>query len=710
MKRFGILFWILIVATFSSDALAEVTVPDGYADANYFLDKTITADEYNRVYFVIYNDRISKEGKFTDEELTDIVDYFKSMKDGKDLSDGLYTTGPKSNEVIGAILLRGGAVFGTKSGPPQAVYWCKDGTYNDNQPCCQNQNNDPGYCWPNMRCNQATQLCEDILGGCTKNSECPAGQVCVDGECIVKDCSDHDQCSQACTTQCPYGVFGCCDGCLIGQCSNGRCICQESTNYCGNSPRYQVGTECSGGTNKWCYDALTDPDNHPCCVDQDSKPRYCWEYEECDEQTQTCVDSSSVPVCGNGICEKGETSQNCPYDCPTTASCTELCKQDKDAGGKNFKYAQCWSGASACKFYSETRGDPDCVDSMGDPGAICCCDNCGDGVCDPGESTLTCPKDCSTATKGCQELCRNKKDLSGKPFSIFSCVKSGSVCLFIPEPQGDPDCKNIAQDAGAKCCCSNCGDLTCGPGENVQNCPADCSTPKSCTDHNECSQACTSKCPAGVFGCCDGCKIGQCVKGKCACQDAPSYCKAPVKQVGTECTGGTKIWCYTAVVKGEECCVNQDSDPGYCWGNQICDEKTKKCIDNSIGPVCGDGTCDAGETAQNCPWDCAAERCIDHNDCSQACSTQCPYGVFGCCDGCMIGQCVDGQCACQESQNYCGNTPAHQVGTECKGGTDIWCFNALTEEDHQLCCVNQDSDPEECWTNKYCDPDTNRCV
>ena len=56
----------------------------------------------------------------------------------------------------------------------------------------------------------------------------------------------HDQCSRACSSKCPAGVYGCCDGCNIGQCdsTSGKCYCLYSTSYCGGSPTYQVGSAC----------------------------------------------------------------------------------------------------------------------------------------------------------------------------------------------------------------------------------------------------------------------------------------------------------------------------------------------------------------------------------------------------------------------------------------------------------------------------------
>jgi hypothetical protein len=58
-------------------------------------------------------------------------------------------------------------------------------------------------------------------------------------------CTDHSQCSQKCTSLCPSNVYGCCNGCNIGQCVSGVCQCVNAASYCSNSPPYQVGTQCT---------------------------------------------------------------------------------------------------------------------------------------------------------------------------------------------------------------------------------------------------------------------------------------------------------------------------------------------------------------------------------------------------------------------------------------------------------------------------------
>jgi parallel beta-helix repeat protein len=58
------------------------------------------------------------------------------------------------------------------------------------------------------------------------------------------ECTNDAQCSQACTTLCPANVYGCCYGCKLGRCIDGKCECVEAVKYCSRNPNYQVGAEC----------------------------------------------------------------------------------------------------------------------------------------------------------------------------------------------------------------------------------------------------------------------------------------------------------------------------------------------------------------------------------------------------------------------------------------------------------------------------------
>ena len=70
--------------------------------------QTVTNDEYLNAYFVIYTDYLGQEGKFTKEELQDIIYYYIT---NEDLSTCLNKFGPNSNKMIGTILADAGVGF-----------------------------------------------------------------------------------------------------------------------------------------------------------------------------------------------------------------------------------------------------------------------------------------------------------------------------------------------------------------------------------------------------------------------------------------------------------------------------------------------------------------------------------------------------------------------------------------------------------------------
>ena len=113
-----------------------------------------------------------------------------------------------------------------------------------------------------------------------------------------------------------------------------------------------------------------------------------------------------------------------------------------------------------------------------------------------------------------------------------------------------------------------------------QTCQADQSCRGPCTNHDECSQACTSLCPSMVYGCCFGCEIGQCVSGTCQCVDGRSYCSGiPNYQKGPVCTS-----CFargTACTSNSQCCSNECNGYGICYDSSL---------SNALGAACYDGS------------------------------------------------------------------------------------------------------------------------
>lgn len=219
---------------------------------------------------------------------------------------------------------------------------------------------------------------------------------------------------------------------------------------------------------------------------------------------------TSENKCGNGACDPGENSGNCPKDCPVPVGkcgngtcddgeadtclidCDPLFKTAMDCPktkcvaslGGCLNEAKCLAvvnciGSCACTKSCQEQ----CMGSLGDSPAgaelsLCMvsakcspsCSSCGDGVCDaPGETPKSCGKDCPAVcgdgscdlpeTKAkCPDDCGAvviKKGCGAVPGSggCGGCACEKCVCTG-PNPGGDP--------AGDSYCCDSAWDDNCG--------------------------------------------------------------------------------------------------------------------------------------------------------------------------------------------------------------------------------------------------------
>lgn len=86
---------------------------------------------------------------------------------------------------------------------------------------------------------------------------------------------------------------------------------------------------------------------------------------EATENSNFCKDCQQVgPVCGDGVCDPGEGSWNCPADCPS------------------------FCGDGVCRPDEVDTCQNDCPPSV----------TCGDGVCSAFENSQNCPGDCQNVT------------------------------------------------------------------------------------------------------------------------------------------------------------------------------------------------------------------------------------------------------------------------------------------------------------------------
>jgi hypothetical protein len=392
--------------------------------------------------------------------------------------------------------------------------------------------------------------------------------------------------------------------------------------------------------------------------------------------------------CGDGVCDAaiGENATTCPEDCsaPVKGSC---CLINATAGCADPAVE-----ATVC------AADP-----------FCCTTN-WDLACTQQAETLAgaCIGDCCTAHAGAG--CNSTGNLSCE-----QCVCGADA--FCCNNSWDSLCAGAANGTtcGLACGCTTliCGDSICSPeiGETFANCPADCTVTKGscCTVNNSagCSDATVEAavCAADPF---------------CCANQWDSVCAGEAETIGGSCMGDC---CTADDTPGCSSTGNVDCENCVCAFDGFCcttfwDATCAGCADGTGGVAacqtaggcatqcgcgggtCGNGQCDAGEDATNCPADCGGGCCGTlggvNNFCPEPACTACvcPLDPF-CCDtgwdtlcgnaanttcaaqcGCGQGEiCGNGTCGAGESSANC---PADCGGPCCAslGGSGNLCPDA----------------------------------
>lgn len=108
-------------------------------------------------------------------------------------------------------------------------------------------------------------------------------------------------------------------------------------------------------------------------------------------------DTATGPVCGNNVCEPGESTQNCGGDCK---------------GGGDFSWT---CGDSKCDIGEQFYCQKDC------PGP-----QCGDSKCQYPENATNCSKDCKASSWVCGD---NKCDIGEQFYCQKDCAKDPEKCM-----------------------------------------------------------------------------------------------------------------------------------------------------------------------------------------------------------------------------------------------------------------------------------------
>ncbi|MFZ9023684.1 MAG: carbohydrate-binding protein [Anaerohalosphaeraceae bacterium] len=139
------------------------------------------------------------------------------------------------------------------------------------------------------------------------------------------------------------------------------------------------------------------------------------------------ITAGSSSYCGDGTCDPGENSSNCPDDCGGGGACNNdgvcdpgedcnNCSNDcisKTSGNPNSQYCcgdgTCEGAEDSSNCAVDCGSGPVCGDGTCDAGedSSNCPEDCGsggacnsDGICDPGEDCQTCASDCDGETGG----------------------------------------------------------------------------------------------------------------------------------------------------------------------------------------------------------------------------------------------------------------------------------------------------------------------
>jgi hypothetical protein len=306
---------------------------------------------------------------------------------------------------------------------------------------------------------------------------------------------------------------------------------------------------------------------------------------------------------------------------------------------------------------------------------------CGNGTCDPGESSATCAQDCPGSV-----LCGDGVCSAGE--SCPTDCKANSCGNDLCEPADGSQCPADCNDGGF----SSCEYYSCGATSNKCKANAGCQAIVNCIEDCGGSAKCLSPCMVGalpaalaVFAPHAQCMAAKsCFKIKCgdgACQ-APKEtgfsCAQDCKAGGPICGDGTCSAPEGQVSCPLDCGLPGGGGPTAVCGNGSCEsgETSSSCAaDCGAKPVCGNGKCESGETASGCPSDCSIAGCCVKNAAKCGLPSECA-GLGTSCGSCASGKscnastfqcevagptCGDLQCAPGE-QNSCPTDCATGVG------------------------------------------------
>jgi len=367
-------------------------------------------------------------------------------------------------------------------------------------------------------------------------------------------------------------------------------------------------------------------------------------------------------TCGNGKCRFGETAATCAADCSISTSCIEkdIIFQDESKrccnGLEKVKLsATCNTNsqttcASAISYTCQEEITATCAEACKTKGyAISRCNAWSTGTLTPntntgcftGEIDLGWKSDCTASqlAGGGRACCCAKSETVCTPKKVSGCnICNNTGTKWIPT---DTKCATGETCVNGECANSDMGKTKCTAtgGTWVNSDCAGC-IPQTRTERITSSMVCAKICVSGKICQCgngkywgsreEGCinnTAPTCGNGICNLEESATDCPADCNNCvigfkANECCGcpqkisrslvGTNGWVayekgkdYSAFPKKENCAGISCSPCGEV-----------NAISQNNCALCGNGTCETGETAATCPADCVA---AENKTCADLC-------------------------------------------------------------------------------------------
>ena len=509
----------------------------------------------------------------------------------------------------------------------------------------------------------ADGACENLVGGCQADADCPGGLLCLFNFCVPalacaddSDCPAGERCDvlggSICRRDTPSGVGAPCAG--DADCVDGlQCVNAADGGYC--TEGCAAGFPCPTGATCYVFDENT-PDQGVCLSD-------CASNDGC-PGNQACFATGGLL---GGACFLAEcrNDRDCGADPLIQSTCDAgLCVQnngcDLATGEGCAAGLECWqhNGVGVCLDGCNIFSDANCA--AGERCSPVSVD--GGGYCGP------------VGVAGLSELCAEQLDCGANLF----CLDDGV---------GNLSCRTLCNTSDANAC-GNGGEVCVSLGGDVGVCIVECQSEcnagaSRCTPQGvqTCGQTnddlCLEWLPAAACGAGLGCSdlSGTCEpacrnNADCADPIIPMACVAGACKVQSECDPATGVGCQAPA----ECNLATDSGGGVCL--QPCDPlgaacgggdtcvllgNASLCLAPGVVPV--GGACDAGT-------DCVAGAACLQDDtgphCYTLCNSQNPGNICAAGSACTdlgiddrLGACVS---ACQD-ECLAGTTLCSADGT-----------------------------------------------